>query len=304
MTLVDLIERVDDGENLLANLKLIRPGSWQNSQEVFRAWTQENVPVEGVSTANLAVYRLDENGEAVFELLGREGNPIMDEALREDAYNGILQNEFFFPQGRMKEQINAAGAKVTISYSGLQMKFDGYEKTNYGYVEFTGRNSHEERILFEAVYGTANPGNGKRVFLLRKEAVEAQLKNKPGNLFVGACYLNDNRDFGAEGIGIGNFYSAVCGVRLEKGAEGDTLQIVPENNYINTRVLASLVEYMGILAGVGGVVSSLQNGFDSQEGLFIITGAVAFTAGKALNSVVYRDQLNNVLSRALNKILL
>ena len=129
------VERVADGGNLLENVKLIHPDSWENSQEVFKAW-ENGAPVKGVNTANLAVYRLEKDpntgeDEAVFELLGREGNPLMDETLRKEAYNGILLNEFFLPQGTMKDQIKAA-KKTTISYSRLRIKTYGCDD-NFGY---------------------------------------------------------------------------------------------------------------------------------------------------------------------------
>lgn len=190
---VERKERVADGGNLLANLALINPKTWETSDEVFSAW-QSGVPVEGVNTANLAVYRL-EDGKAVFELLGREGNPFLDETLREEAYNGILQNEFFVPQGAMKDKIKATKKQVTLRYSELKIKTDGCEGTNYGYVVFDGKNNAEEKKLFNAVYGTDNPGIGKIIYLLRQDVVGAQLKNKPADLVARACCLDYDQGF-------------------------------------------------------------------------------------------------------------
>src|SRR3989344_5400327 len=99
MTIDAVVERIADGRNLLENLQILGDNinTWQNSQEVWKAW-QDGAPVQGVNTANLSVCRLVD-GEAVLDLLGREGNPFMDSRFREDAYHGIVGNEFFMPQG-------------------------------------------------------------------------------------------------------------------------------------------------------------------------------------------------------------
>ncbi|MBI2135915.1 hypothetical protein HYU06_02505 [Candidatus Woesearchaeota archaeon] len=236
------VERVADGENLLENLKLIRPDSWETSQEVFKAWQNGTTDKEGVSTANIAVYRL-ENGEAVFELLGKEGNPFIDKSLREDAYNGIVQNEFFFPQGAMKKLIKSASAKVTIRYSGLNIK-SNKPNDGDGYVEFNGKNTSEEITLFEGVYGTANPGNGKKVYLLKESVVKAQLKNED-DVVVLPCYLYHIQDFDASEKVINVYISAVRGVRLESVAEGDEPQkdgVAPEETDKVGTAYASLLD--------------------------------------------------------------
>ncbi len=214
------VERVADGINLLDNLGLIDINTWQNSQEVFKAW-QDGAAVKGVNTANLAVYRLEDD-EAVFKLLGREGNPFIDESLRKDAYNGILGNKYFVPQGPMKDKIKSAKPLVTVRYSGLTIKIDGCEGTNYGYVVFDGNNNAEEKKLFNAVYGTDNPGIGKRIYLLRKNVVKVQLKNKKeDDLVARACYLDNDQSFIADDRDIDIYVSAVRGVRLDSVAEGD-----------------------------------------------------------------------------------
>ena len=92
-TIDAVVERVSEGGNLLASLALIEPGTWQISQEVFRDW-QNGARVEGVTTANLGIYRIV-NGEVVFDLLGREGNLFVDERFRKDTYKGILSNDLF-----------------------------------------------------------------------------------------------------------------------------------------------------------------------------------------------------------------
>ncbi len=217
------VERVADGRNLLNNLNLINAATWETSDEVFKAW-QDGAAIEGVNTANLAVYGLEDD-EAVFELLGREGNPFMDESLRKDAYNGILQNEFFVPQGAMKDEIKAAKPLVTtIRYSELTIKTDGCESTNFGYVIFDGKNTDGDKKLFNAVYGTDNLGLGKRIYLLRKDVVEVQLKNRKDDLIVRACYFYDYQSFIANDWFIGGFSSAVRGVRLDSVAKGNELK--------------------------------------------------------------------------------
>ncbi|MBI2135914.1 hypothetical protein HYU06_02500 [Candidatus Woesearchaeota archaeon] len=226
------VERVADSENLLNNLGLIDAATWETSQEVFKAW-QNGATDKGVYTANLAVYRL-ENGEAVFELLGREGNPFMDEAFRVDAYNGIRYNKFFFPQGEMKKLIISAKPLVTVRYSGLILQIKDCGE-NYGYVEFNGKNTAEEKKLFKGVYGTElfkevdgtdNHGNGKRVYrkrvdLLRESVVKAQLEDKADEVIVRTCYFYYGRNFIADDRYVVIHGGAVRGVRLGNVAEDD-----------------------------------------------------------------------------------
>ncbi len=217
------VERVAEGKNLLANLNLIDAATWETSQEVSEAW-QKGIPDKGVNTANLGVYRL-KGGEAVFQLFGREGNPFMDKTMRDGIYNGIWQNRFFFPQGAMKDKIKSAKPLVTVRYSGLRgLKTDNCG-IDYGYVEFEGKNTYGEKKLFNAVYGTDNSGNGKRVYLLREKVVKAQLKSNPDDLIVRACYFYYGQNFLADDRYVRNNGGAVRGVRLKNVAEGDE----PEN---------------------------------------------------------------------------
>ncbi len=222
MTLDAVVERVNDGRNLLANLALIDLSTWQTSQEVFADW-QKGAPVEGVNTANMGIYRLV-NGEPVFNLLDRKGNPFLDERFREDAYHSILDNDFFFPSKAMKEHILAAinaGHSATMRYSGLRVKTKGCG-ANYGYVEVDGENTREEEKLFVAVYGTKNPGNGKKVYLLREDVVKRQLEGKKkDDVIVRACYFYYSQSFNANDRYINNGDSAVRGVRRGNVAEGD-----------------------------------------------------------------------------------
>ena len=224
MTLDTVVERIADGRNLLENLALIDINTWQTSQEVWQAW-QKGAPVQGVNSANMGIYRLV-NGKAVFNLLGKAGNLFMDSKFQEDVYNGILGNEFFFPQGEMKQLVQSAiGAKpsATINYSGLNVKTEGCG-SNYGYVQASGKNTAEEKKLFSAVYGTDNPGDGKRVYLLRKNVVKKQLKSKKDDVVARACYFYYNQNFDADDRSINSDRSAVRGVRRREVAVGDDAQ--------------------------------------------------------------------------------
>ncbi len=221
MTLDAVVERVLNSGNLLNNLGRIDVATWETSQEVFKAW-QSGVPVNVVNTANLGVYRLEDDN-VVFELFGREGNPFVDKTMREGVYNGIWQNEFFFPQRAMKDKIKSAKPLVTVRYSGLRLKTKDCI-TNYAYVEFDGKNTDEEKELFNAVYGTDNPGIGKRIYLLTKDVVEVQLKNKKNDLIARACFLDVNQNVYPIDRGTYFLSGAVRGVRLDSVAKGDKLQ--------------------------------------------------------------------------------
>ncbi|MBI4454193.1 hypothetical protein HY636_06115 [Candidatus Woesearchaeota archaeon] len=227
MTLNEIVERVSEGGNLLANLALIKPETWEDSVQVFRAKDF------GVITANMAIYRLVD-GEAVFEMLGKESNPLMDETdetlreyayggtLREYVYDGILKNQFFFPQSPIKEQIKSAKSLVIVQvrYSGLRLETEGCDK-NYAYVKFDGNNTDEEKKLFNGVYGTDNLCNGTKVHLLRGYVVDKQLRNKKDDFIVRACYFHDDQNFCAIARFINSYISAVRGVRRVEVAEGD-----------------------------------------------------------------------------------
>lgn len=221
---VGKVERVGDGGNLLGNLARIDIATWETSQEVFKA-QQGGASVQGVNTANMGIYTLV-NGKAVFDFLGKEGNLFIDEKFREDAYNGILENEFFFPQGAMKQHVLSAilaKQSVTINYSGLKIKTNDCG-LSYGYIEVGKKNTPEEEKLFFAIYGTSNIGDGKKVYLLRKNVIKEQLQERKNDFIARACYFDNVQDFGAGDGNVDDYYSAVRGVRLEKVAEGDALQ--------------------------------------------------------------------------------
>jgi len=209
-----IIERVSEGRNLLANLTLIDINTWQTSQEVWNDW-QSGVKAEGVNTANMGIYRLVD-GEVVFDLLGKQGNLFMDDRFREDTYNGIFQNNFFLLPDAMKQHVMSAingNASLTVRYSGLRLKTKNCS-ADYCFIESSGSNTDEEKKLFNGVYGVENPGNGRKIYLLRQNKVEAQLKGKKkGRVIARACYFNGNEDFSADDWGIGYCSSTVRGVR-------------------------------------------------------------------------------------------
>ena len=208
-----IIERVSESENLLANLALIDINTWQTSQEVWNAW-QSGVKAEGVNTANMGIYRLVD-GEVVFDFLGKQGNLFMDDRFQKDTYNGILRNDFFLLPYAMKQHVMSAingNASLTVRYSGLRLETKNCNE-NYCFIESSGSNTDEEKKLFNGVYGVENPGNGKKIYLLRQNVVEAQLKDKPTELIARACYLINDHNFVAEDRFINSYDSAVRGVR-------------------------------------------------------------------------------------------
>ena len=207
-----MIERVSEGGNLLANLALIDINTWQTSQEVWKAW-QSGVKAEGVNTANMGIYRLVD-GEVVFDFLGKQGNLFMDDRFQKDTYNGILRNDFFLLPYAMKQHVMSAinkNASLTVRYSGLRLETENCNE-NYCFIESSDSNTDEEKKLFNGVYGE-NPGNGKKIYLLRQNVVEAKLKDKPTELIAQACYLGSDHDFIADDRGIYFCNGAVRGVR-------------------------------------------------------------------------------------------
>lgn len=220
---VEKVERISEGGDLLANLKLLRDiNSWQTSREVFEAW-KDGDSIEGLNTANMGIYRLD-GSEAVFDLLSREGNLFMEERFQEGTYKGILGADFFFPTAEMKEHVIAAitaGESVTVRYSKLRVKTKECG-SHYGYIEFDGNNNAEEKKLFNKVYGTDEPGNRKKVYLLRENVIRDQLKDRKDDMIARACYLDYGQSFSAYDRNIVSCLSAVRGVRYESVAEGDT----------------------------------------------------------------------------------
>ena len=215
MALDAVVERVAMWGNLLGVLGQIDGNTWQTSQEAFADWKGIEY-VNGVSTANMGIYRLVD-GEAVFDLLGREGNPLVDERFQKEAYRGMIAHKFFFPQGEMKQHVLAAihdGRTVTVPYSGLRVKTRNFEKIS-GYVEYRGRNTDEEKKLFVAVYGTDDPGWEKKVHLLTEGCVGNLLAGRKiaDDFIVLACQLSHQRDFFADAELIDGDNYAVRGVR-------------------------------------------------------------------------------------------
>lgn len=258
------IERIADGGNLLENLLLIVPQSWQTSQEVFADW-QAGAPVQGVNTANLAVYRLVD-GKPVFDLLAREGNLFLDDKFRKEVYNGISSQEFFIPSGDMLEHLMSAitgGKAVEVPYSGLNLKTENCIE-NYGFVESDANNKPDEKKLISGVYGAENPGNGKKIYLLRPDKIKTVLGHNVDSAVVRACYFNDHQGFYAIDGDILNANSAVRGVRRVNVAEDDAQKNV---DYF--------VEQIGGPAALSYIVASLVGGkaFKYKERLYAPIGA-------------------------------
>lgn len=215
------VERIAEGKNLLENILLLEPLTWQTSQEVFRDW-QAGAKVIGVNTANLGIYRLID-GEPVFDLLPREGNLFLDDRFRQRVYDGIISQDFFVLPEDMLEHVMSAintGKAVEVPYSGLNLITEGCNP-NYGYVKVSKGNTPAEETLISGVYGVKNPGHGKRVYLLRPNVVKKALKKNPQGAVARACYFSGSQDFDAIGRGIGSISSAVRGVRLVEVAGGD-----------------------------------------------------------------------------------
>lgn len=209
MTLDAVVTRVAGG-NLLDNLRQINISSWQTSKEVWTIWKNCTL-IEGTNTANIGIYRLVQ-GLPVFELLGKGGNPFVHERFREEAYQGILGNPFFFPQGEMKKNIMAAihaGASIPVHYSQLRLKTEKCS-SNHGYIEVDSSNSDEEKKLFKGVYGTERLSN-KRVYLLRKDIVEKHLRGKTDEVIMRACYFLSTQYFLAIDRDFLGHFSAVYG---------------------------------------------------------------------------------------------
>jgi len=231
MTIDKVVERVSEGGNLLANLALIDISTWETSQQVWKAW-QSGAPVQGVNTANMGIYRLVD-GEPVFNLLGMQGNLFVDERFREDTYNGILRNEFFLPQAEMKDHVMAAidtGLSVEIHYSGLKTKTTGCNES-YCFVEAGRKNTDEEKKLFKGVYGVENPGNGRKIYLLRENVVKSALSERQDDLVARACYFDGDQFFFAVDSNFGYYVSAVRWVRRDV-AGGDAQKVSEETKAV------------------------------------------------------------------------
>ena len=229
MSIDAVIKRVSEGGDLLANLALIVPATWQTSKEVFRDW-RNGALVQGVNTANLGIYRIV-NGEVVFDLLSREGNLFVDERFRKSAYWGILRNDFFILPEEMRAHVMDAikgGHTVSVRYSGLRTMTEGCGD-HYCYVESGEGNTVEGEKLSTGVYDMSNPGDGKKIFLLRENVVKSQLKRNKEGLVARACYIYGNRDFFAIYLDI-DYYGAVRGVR--RVAESDARK--PEDKYVTS----------------------------------------------------------------------
>lgn len=222
MTLNEVVERVSEGRNLLANLALIKPETWEDSVQVF------NAKDFGVVTANMGIYDLVLDSDDVeFNLLGKEGNLFIDDRFREKVYNGIVTNEFFVLPDDMKIHVKYAidaESSVRVRYSGLRLKTENCNP-KYGYVEVSDDNTPTEKTLIKGVYGIENPGNGKKIFLLRKSVVKAQLENRKNDLIARACYFDIDLNFDADVRDIDSYISAVRGVRRVEIAEGDAEKV-------------------------------------------------------------------------------
>ncbi len=221
-----IVERVSEGGNLLENLRLIKPETWQTAVEVFDAW-QKGVTVEGVNTADLGVYRLVD-GNVVFNLVPRAGNPFADERFMNEIYRGILSNEFYHPTGDMLKHImQAIPQALQVDYFGLDLVVEN-ENLRYGHVLVKEQNTDTENRLIIGVYGAHRP-IGKKIILLRPDLVKGELKTDD-DLVALACYRNDHQNFSAIDKLINDSSSAVRGVRRvsvsEQGKGNDEPLIV------------------------------------------------------------------------------
>ncbi|MBI5389155.1 hypothetical protein HZB01_02115 [Candidatus Woesearchaeota archaeon] len=214
MTINEIVERVADGGNLLENLRRIKPGSWQTASRVYAAWNV-GVPIEGVYVNLMAGYGKESNDQAIFSLYGPDGNLLADERFQEAAYNGILNDGFFIPSRKMKMHVTSVAPLVMVNYSDLHVKTEGCSET-YGFIEALDENTVEEKCVLKAVYGSENPGKGKRVYLLRENVVLEQLKNRDhDDLIVRACDLYNDHIFDADRRYLSSPSCAVRGIRRD-----------------------------------------------------------------------------------------
>ncbi len=235
MTIDSKVELITEGENLLGNLELLDPiSSWQTGAEVFKDW-QAGAKVIGVNTANMTYYRID-SGDALIDLVDREGNLFLDDRFRKDTYTGIRDNAFFFLTPEMKKQVMDTAItpkkSAQVKYSELNVKTDNCGPA-YCYIEANDDNTDGEKRLFAAAYGKENPGNGRRFYLLRENVVKAQLRGREGDMFARACYLDNDLNFSADDRDINNAYGGVRGVRRVVVAEGDEAKKVEYNNALD-----------------------------------------------------------------------
>jgi len=208
------LERISEGGNLLRNLELLDDATtWKTAEEAFAA-SKQGVSIEDICTNNLGIYRLVDN-KPVFNLLGRESNPFMEERFRRSLYQGILNTDFFSPSGEMKEYLLVvlrSGASTYINYSELRCKSDSIRKLSL-YVETNAKNTPEEKKLFHAVYGS-KIGAGKRVYLLAPEIVITHLSpDQKEDLVVRVCCFDDEENFLANSRSISGYRSSIVGVR-------------------------------------------------------------------------------------------
>jgi len=179
----------------------------------------------------MTYYRID-SGDALIDLVDREGNLFLDDRFRKDTYTGIRDNAFFFLTPEMKKQVMDTAItpkkSAQVKYSELNVKTDNCGPA-YCYIEANDDNTDGEKRLFAAAYGKENPGNGRRFYLLRENVVKAQLRGREGDMFARACYLDNDLNFSADDRDINNAYGGVRGVRRVVAAEGGAAETLGVN---------------------------------------------------------------------------
>jgi hypothetical protein len=196
---IDALVDVSQGDNFLENIALIHPETWQTALEVYGLCITEGRDPTNIITANLGVYRI-EKGEVVFDLLGREGNILLDETFRNQAYEGMVGSSEFFllPQPMLNYVMEAIGKghSTHFPYTGLIFP------ENYADVPIIAKedNTPEEIKLLKAVFPFEShewanrrcPAHHDFVILLRPEEVIEALQNNSGGAIAMPCIFGEN----------------------------------------------------------------------------------------------------------------
>jgi len=122
------IEEIAGRSFLDEKIAVIKPSTWQTAREIYEGKDRFcNPKQKNYFTSDLAVYCLDD-GRPIVYFLGREGNPLADEKLREEFYLQLKKGGKCIPDGKPLEHIlNALQDKEALSlYFSKLYRREGY----------------------------------------------------------------------------------------------------------------------------------------------------------------------------------
>ena len=177
-----MAETISNGGNILGNLDLIVPGTWQPARDVIRDW-KEGAKGIGVNTAEEGLY--EQSGGKYFfyqvpDVL------FTDPMFRQRLFDGIVGNEFFYLPPDMREAVTLR-RDMRIPYDEVKLHFQ--HNSRHGYVLAQEQNSPTEARYLQQAFGE-HVRPGFRAYLLSPDDLRLDFEGHEQGLVARASSIS------------------------------------------------------------------------------------------------------------------